>query len=137
MANLFYEAWVDGSLNLENEKASVSGIIKTSTGELVMEYSKEVDVLDCSTKVEYLAMIELVNELKKLGIENAVIHSDCKNMTDAINKIKKNKFSKIKPDSQMNRLHQQAMEGLRELKYWIVKWIPRELNSEADKLSRI
>lgn len=79
---------------------------------------------------EYKGIICLMQRMLLLNVTEPIIMGDSQLVIKQINGEYKVKSHRIKP------LYEKAMELKKELRA-IVKWIPREYNKEADKLSRI
>ena len=89
-------------------------------------YSKDAT----NNVAEYTGLICLLEEMKSLGIRNPLIRGDSQLVVRQLNGEYKVKSPRILP------LYVKAVKLVKELDAKI-EWVPREFNSEADRLSRL
>ena len=83
-----------------------------------------------STDAELLAVVfgimEMVKYLDEYGKYEIAIESDCSYVVDVFDGRNKGKY----------KMKKTAMFFLRKFEGWRVRWIPRDINSEADALAK-
>ncbi|GAB6989588.1 ribonuclease H family protein [Paenibacillus pini] len=112
-----------------------SGIKKSGIGYVI--YKDNIPIRKCRMKqilknsndLEYIAVLELLKDIKILGIKNIIIYTDSKNLVDYLNK--DNQCKNIK-----NEFIQDILYRLNLNPSIKILWIPRNLNKDAHKLSR-
>lgn len=124
-----YRANVDASLRKEN--AGIGYVI----------FKDDTPIYKCrkrtscphSTKLEYLAVLDLLKYINEIGIKNVQIYTDCENLTEQLKQIGSGRRSgrPIKD------------EVIRDIIYYLsvnstvtIQWVPREQNNIAHILSR-
>jgi ribonuclease HI len=131
-----YDAWFDGSTSPHERRSGIGGIITSPDHKVVAKYSMEIPYVDDCRVVEYLSLIKLVEVLHKHNIKNVEIKTDCLGLCDSIKYGRSNRFNKLKPGDRVTKLHQEAIEVLNSLNYYMIKWVPRKRNKYADRLSK-
>lgn len=85
---------------------------------------------DTSNNVaEYYGLIKLLEKLVELGVRTAEVYGDSQLVINQINGVFRVRSSRLKP------LYERAIELLNAIESAKVVWIPREMNTEADRLS--
>lgn len=80
---------------------------------------------------EYTGLYCLLAKMVRIGIQHAMIYGDSQLVIKQLNNEYKIKSERLLP------LYQKIIELKREFVNIEFKWVPRELNKEADKLSRV
>jgi len=131
-----YDVWCDGSIHPYTKKASISGIIKTPKGEVLYHYAKEVPYHPTILYIEYLALHTMLTNISKLHLKNVNIHMDNLNLIDWIEG-KPSKYGRLsRTRKDIRQIHESTLEKLNKLRYFIMTWVPREKNQEADLLAK-
>lgn len=84
-----------------------------------------------NNRAEYMGLICLMRSLLDKGIRDVIIRGD----SQLVIKQMKGEY-KVKSPNVIG-LHAEAQELMKSFHSIILEWVPREQNSEADKLSRI
>jgi ribonuclease HI len=128
--------WCDGSIHPYTKKASIGGIIKTLNGDVLYHYAKEVPYHRDILYIEYLALHTMLTKITKLNIKNINVHMDNLNLIDWIEG-KPSKYGRLsRARKDVREIHESTLEKLNKLRYFIMTWIPREENKEADRLAK-
>lgn len=131
-----YDVWCDGSIHPYTKKASISGIIKTPKGEVLYHYAKQVPYHPTILYIEYLALHTMLTNISKLHLKNVNIHMDNLNLIDWIEG-KPSKYGRLsRTRKDIREIHESTLEKLNKLRYFIMTWVPREENKEADMLAK-
>lgn len=117
----------DGASSGNPGAAGIGGVIKLEGN--THEFSRYIGITT-NNVAEYTALIEAVEKAIELGAEEAEVFVDSELVERQINGIYKVRHENIKP------LFEKAMALLKSLRRFSVKHIPRELNAEADALSK-
>jgi len=123
-----YKGYFDGSSKPNPGMMKVGGYIENPDGRRITEiYSNEG--YGTNNRAEYLAITFILQEAIDLGIREIEIYGDSKLVVNQVNGIwKSNK------DMTPYKLEVQSL--LESFDKWSLSWIKRELNSEADALTR-
>lgn len=79
-----------------------------------------------SNEAEYWGLIKSIRDIKKMKFDSVRIYSDSKLIVNQI----PGKWKVNYPH--LEKLRQIALDELKTLLYWELKWIPREQNNEAN-----
>ena len=129
------EVWIDGSCYPVNPGGTAcAGYVIKRKGQTIAKGSKIVGKGKEMTNnvAEYTALIAVLEELRKRQLHNEeiIIKSDSQLLVNQINGNWKVKSQLLYP------LYREAKKQIANYNLKI-KWIPRELNEEADEMSRI
>lgn len=105
------------------------GVVLKMEDTIVEEISEKLPNNGTNNRAEYLAVLSGVKRALELGWKDAIIEGDSKLV---INQLKGS--WKVKNED-LKGLYSQVIEALMKFDTYILRWIPREENSIADKLA--
>ncbi|MDZ4246691.1 MAG: ribonuclease HI family protein [Dehalococcoidia bacterium] len=117
----------DGASRGNPGPAGIGVILENSRGEVVGKVVKRIGVAT-NNQAEYSALIAGIEAALRLGAVSLDIRGDSKLIVEQIRGNYKVKEPKLKS------LFQTACRLLTRCEKYSIKWVPREANSEADKL---
>ncbi|MDP2718839.1 MAG: ribonuclease HI family protein [Dehalococcoidia bacterium] len=117
----------DGASRGNPGPAGIGVILENSRGEVVGKVVKRIGVAT-NNQAEYSALIAGIEAALRLGAVSLDIRGDSKLIVEQIRGNYKVKEPKLKS------LFQTACRLLTRCEKYSIKWVPREENSEADKL---
>lgn len=123
-----YKGYFDGASKNNPGHAGIGIVILDQNNKEVLTYSKYLGV-KTNNEAEYLALIELLEKAKELGIEEINIFGDSQLVVNQVNgnwRINQ---------SHLFSLAQKVEELITQFKNISINWIPREKNTIADRLS--
>lgn len=123
-----YEAWFDASVR--RRRTSVGGVIMKD-GVIIESFTKEIRHRRSSCSAEYVAFIELMLRIQRLGIEEVNIYGDAMVIVTQVKQT-----TQVSQDRPLYKYHRNAVKLLEQIPSWRMKWVPRRENKLADKLSR-
>lgn len=127
-----YSLFTDGACEFDDEykpiNAGIGGVIKLEDKNL-FSFSENIGV-KTNNEAEYLALIAGINLCIENQISNISIFADSELVVKQINGDYKVK------NERMSALHKKTHELLSKLNSWEIKHVLRELNVEADELSK-
>jgi ribonuclease HI len=125
-----YLAFFDGSATPNPGMMKIGGYIQGpgTKKKRVAEYSEELGH-GTNNEAEYLSLIRLLNELKRLGIWKVKIHGDSSLVINQVN----GKFKTRDP--RMRVFRNTAIDLLRDINEWSLVHVPRAQNKGADSLT--
>ena len=130
--NKKYLLFTDGACEFDEEykpiNAGIGGVIKLKDKTL-LSFSENI-VFKTNNEAEYLALISGINLCIKNQITNISIFADSELVVKQINGDYKVK------NERMAALHKKTHELLSKLDSWEIKHVLRDLNVEADELSK-
>lgn len=122
--NLFTDGASRGNPGLSGAGA----VLKTTSGEVVSSVQKFLGKMT-NNMAEYTALLVGLKEANRLGVEEVFVYSDSELLIRQIN----GRY-KVKNDV-LKIMHGSAIDLLSTFKRWKATHIPREENSEADRLA--
>jgi ribonuclease HI len=120
--------YTDGVSRGNPGPAAIGAIIKDKQGKLIASISQSIG-LTTNNQAEYRAIITALEKALSLGADRVDIRSDSELLVRQINGQYRVKKSTLKP------LHQKVRQLLDQLEGFSIRHIPREQNSEADRLA--
>ena len=127
-----YSLFTDGACEFDDEykpiNAGIGGLIKFND-ETLLSFSENIGV-KTNNEAEYLALIKGINICIENNISNISIFADSELIVKQINGDYKVK------NERMAALHKKTHELLSKLNSWEIEHVLRELNVEADELSK-
>ena len=130
--NKKYSLFTDGACEFDKDykpiNAGIGGLIKLED-EIIFSFSENIGV-KTNNEAEYLALIAGINLCIENQISNISIFADSELVVKQINGDYKVK------NERMSALHKKTHELLSKLNSWEIKHVLRELNVEADELSK-
>ncbi|MFC1930581.1 ribonuclease HI family protein [Chloroflexota bacterium] len=117
----------DGASRGNPGPAGIGVILENVRGEVIGKVVNKIGIAT-NNQAEYSALIAGIEAALKVGAVSVDIRADSKLVVEQIRGNYKVKEPKLKP------LYQAASRLLSQLKTYTIKWVPREENSEADKL---
>jgi|SRR3972149_5212066 len=125
--------WVDGSCRCNGSKNALSGIglVAKRDGKNLFSIGRRVKG-HTNNIAEYYAVIHALKELRIYKQEDIVIYSDSKLVVCQINE---NWNIISKPLKYLNNVVYTILKRI-VFKSLVFKWIPRELNKEANKIAQ-
>jgi len=128
--NSAFHAWVDGSVQIFQRKAFISGILRGYNNEQLFIFKKEVPFTTNIQMVELLALEEMLNEISLRKLQRVFIFTDASANTQYINSEKKLKL-KNKEKAKKIRHIRALMSSIKGCR---IIWVKREKNKEAHQL---
>ena len=122
------EIFTDGACSGNPGEAAI-GIVIRDQGKIVKEIAQAIGPAT-NNIAEYSALIRALKEAQELGYRNVFLHTDSELMFNQIRGTYKVKAEQIKP------LYEQVIILTKWFSRIEFKWIPRELNKDADRLAQ-
>ncbi|MBE0069813.1 ribonuclease HI family protein [Thermoanaerobacterium thermosaccharolyticum] len=119
--------YFDGCSKGNPGDSGIGGILIDENGEIVEKISKYIGI-HTNNEAEYMALLELLNSAYKHGVKEILIHGDSQLVIEQITGNWKLKQESLRP------YYNQCKDMLFYM-HASFKWIPREKNQQADKLS--
>ena len=123
-----YYGYFDGSSIPNPGLMTIGGYIEAEDGIRVEDFHLEIGD-GTNNRAEYGAIIHLLEETIKLGIKNINIYGDSMLVVNQVN-------GKWKSNRDMTPLKSRVQALLTHFESWTLTHIKRELNQEADSLTR-
>ena len=120
--------YADGASRDNPGPAAIGAIIKDEQGRFITSISQRIGRAT-NNQAEYRAIIAALEEATGLGVKQVDIHSDSELVVKQINGEYRVKKATLKP------LYQQVKQLQGSLEDFTITHIPRQQNSEADKLA--
>ncbi|MFC2001784.1 ribonuclease HI family protein [Chloroflexota bacterium] len=120
--------WVDGAARGNPGPAAIGATIKDEQGRLMASLSQCIGTTT-NNQAEYRAVIATLEKAINLGAKEVTLNSDSELVVKQINGQYRVKKATLKP------LYQKAKQLLASLEAYTVTHVPREQNTEADKLA--
>ncbi len=117
----------DGASSGNPGAAGVGGVVEFQ--DQTREFSRYIGITT-NNVAEYTALIEALEEARRMGAEEVAAYIDSELVARQINGIYRVNHENMRP------LYQKAMRLLHSFKKWSVTHVPREENRRADKLSK-
>ena len=118
---------VDGGSRGNPGPAAIAAVASDQDGQILAERSELIGETT-NNVAEYRAMLLGIELAKELGADEVSLVGDSQLIVQQIKGNYKVKQDHLRP------LHTKATDALRDLKRWTIKSVPRERNSEADRL---
>ncbi len=125
---IFY-LYTDGSSKGNPGEARIGVVCKDKENNNIFTISQKIGIAT-NNEAEYKAIIAGLEECIENSIKNIVLYSDSELVVKQLNKEYKVKNSSLK------LLHQKVTKLLSSFDFFEIKYIPRELNKEADFYSK-
>jgi len=124
-----YEGYFDGSAKPNPGIMTIGGFIKSPAGRIINQYSAELGH-GTNNEAEYLSFLRLLNEVLKQNIKKIRLYGDSALVVNQVNRTWKAK------DERMRTFRNEAILLLDRFSKWRLGHIKRDLNIEADLLTR-
>ena len=118
----------DGSSHGNPGPSGIGIIILDEFGMVLDKFSKFIG-FGTNNEAEYHALIEALRRAIQLDAEKVELYSDSELVVKQVKGIYSVRDEKLK------RLHLKCVELLKNFKEFEIKYVPRELNTEADELA--
>jgi ribonuclease HI len=125
-----HTANVDGASRGNPGPASYAVILRDPNGKVVLELAKKLG-RDTNNVAEYYALLAALDYAVTHGIKSLRIRSDSELLVRQMQGRYKVKSPDLKP------LHERAAKFSRQLEYFVIEHVPREMNREADELANL
>lgn len=125
-----YVANIDGASRGNPGPASYALIMKDPAGKVIFQLGKKIG-RETNNVAEYFALLAALDYAANHGIKGLRVRSDSELLVRQMQGRYKVKSSDLKP------LHERASKLARQLEYFIIEHIPRELNRDADRLANL
>lgn len=125
-----HTANIDGASRGNPGPASYAVILRDPNGKVVLELAKKLG-RDTNNVAEYYALLAALDYAVTHGIKALRIRSDSELLVRQMQGRYKVKSADLKP------LHERATKFSRQLQYFVIEHVPREMNREADELANI
>lgn len=125
-----HTANVDGASRGNPGPASYAVILRDPNGKVVLELAKKLG-RDTNNVAEYYALLAALDYAVTHGIKALRIRSDSELLVRQMQGRYKVKSADLKP------LHERAAKLSRQLEYFVIEHVPREMNREADELANL
>jgi len=126
---IMYRGYFDGSAKPNPGIMTIGGLIKNPDSTVLHSYSEELSH-GTNNEAEYLSFLRLLNNILERGIKQIQIYGDSILVVNQVNGKWKAK------DSRMKTYRNQALKMLVHIPEWKLQHVKRELNKEADLLTR-
>lgn len=123
-----YKAFFDGSSKPNPGEMTIGGFIEDQNGERICGFRMGMGS-GTNNVAEYLAIIEVLEEAIRQGIRRIEIFGDSQLVVNQVN-------NKWKSNQSMTPYKEKVQKLLSKFNKWSLTHIKRELNSEADFLTR-
>jgi ribonuclease HI len=120
--------YTDGAARGNPGPAAIGVTIKDETGRLIAHISRHIGITT-NNQAEYLAVIAALEKAVTLGAGKVILNSDSELIVRQVNGQYRVKNAALKP------LHQKVKQLISLLEDFTIKHIPRQQNTEADKLA--
>jgi ribonuclease HI len=121
--------YVDGSCSGNPGEGGAGVVIKDEQGKTIA-HRKEYLGMVTNNKAEYQALILGLKEAHRLGISEVEVNLDSELVVNQVNGVYRIR------DAQLKTLEEEVRRLLGRYSRWVVRYIPREDNWEADRLAR-
>lgn len=128
MADGWVDAFVDGASRGNPGPAGLGVVYKDSEGRILGTYCEYLGVTT-NNVAEYRAMLAALSKAEEEGFKRIRFHTDSELMHRQLMGLYKVRVQHLK------KLHIKVQEALRLLEEYEILHVPREFNSEADKLA--
>jgi probable phosphoglycerate mutase len=121
---------IDGASRGNPGPASYAVVLRDPGGKIVLELAKNIG-RETNNVAEYYALLAALDYATSHGIRALRIRSDSELLVRQMQGRYKVKSADLKP------LHERASKLARQLEYFAIEHVPREMNREADSLANI
>src|SRR4030042_1815318 len=121
--------YVDGSCSGNPGEGGAGVVVKDEHGKTIA-YFKEYLGMVTNNRAEYQALILGLREALRLGIREVEVNLDSELVVNQVNGMYRVR------DAQLKTLEEEVRRLLGRYSRWVVQYIPRENNREADRLAR-
>jgi ribonuclease HI len=121
--------YVDGSCRGNPGEGGAGVVIKDQQGRTVSLIKKYLGSVT-NNIAEYQALIVGLQQAQKLGAKEVDVCLDSELVANQVNGVYRVRDAKLKP------LEGEVKKQLRHFANWVIRYIPREENREADRLAR-
>jgi probable phosphoglycerate mutase len=121
---------IDGASRGNPGPASYAVVLRDPGGKVVLELGKNIG-RETNNLAEYYALLAALEYATSHGIRALRIRSDSELLVRQIQGRYKVKSADLKP------LHERASKLARQLEYFAIEHVPREMNREADGLANV
>ena len=125
-----YIANIDGGSRGNPGPAAYAVVLRDPNGTIILELAKQFG-RDTNNVAEYYALLAALDYATAHGIRSLRIRSDSELLVRQMQGIYKVKSADLRP------LHERASKISRQLSYFAIEHVRRELNSEADALANV
>jgi len=125
-----YVANIDGASRGNPGPAAYAVVIRDPTGQLVLELAKRLG-RETNNVAEYYALLAALDYATSQGIGALRIRSDSELLVRQMQGRYRVKSADLKP------LYERAAKLARQLAYFAIEHVPREQNSDADRLANV
>jgi ribonuclease HI len=121
---------IDGASRGNPGPASYAVVLRDPSGKIVLELAKNIG-RETNNVAEYFALLAALDYATSHGIRALRIRSDSELLVRQMQGRYKVKSADLKP------LHERASKLARQLEYFIIEHVPREMNRDADGLANV
>src|ERR1700684_79383 len=121
---------IDGASRGNPGPASYAVVLRDSSGKIVLELAKNIG-RETNNVAEYYALLAALDYATSHDVHGLRIRSDSELLVRQMQGRYKVKSPDLKP------LHERAAKLARQIQYFVIEHVRRELNSEADALANI
>jgi ribonuclease HI len=121
---------IDGASRGNPGPASYAVVLRDPSGKIVLELAKNIG-RETNNVAEYYALLAALDYATSHGIRALRIRSDSELLVRQMQGRYKVKSADLKP------LHERASKLARQLEYFAIEHVPREMNREADGLANV
>lgn len=121
---MLYEGWFDASVLPLKRSTTVAYIIRHHSGRVIYARSYRIRYIKNSQEAEAYALRCLLTYAQVHNLKSLDIFGDCRNLIEDIN------------GRQKKRTSQEIAQKIKEIGVCRIRWVPRDQNEIADRLSR-
>jgi len=121
--------YVDGSCSGNPGEGGAGAVIKNGQGRVIARIKKYLGPVT-NNRAEYQALIAGLQEAQRLGTRDVEVYLDSELVVNQINGLYRVRDAKLKT------LEGEVRRRLGHFARWVISYIPREENREADRLAR-
>jgi ribonuclease HI len=121
--------YVDGSCSGNPGEGGAGVVIKDERGRIVARIKKYLGSVT-NNRAEYQALIAGLQEAQRMGTREVEVYLDSELVVNQINGVYRVRDAKLKT------LEGEVRRRLGHFARWVISYIPREQNREADRLAR-
>jgi ribonuclease HI len=121
--------YVDGSCSGNPGEGGAGVVIKDEQGGIVSRIKRYLGSVT-NNIAEYQALIAGLQEAQRLGMKEVEVYLDSELVVNQVNGVYRVRDAKLKT------LEGEVRRRLGHFAHWVVRYIPREENREADRLAR-
>jgi ribonuclease HI len=121
---------IDGASRGNPGPASYAVILRDPSGKVILELAKKFG-RDTNNVAEYYALLAALDYAVTHGIKALRVHSDSELLVRQMQGRYKVKSADLKP------LHERASKLSRQLEYFVIEHVRREMNRDADALANL